>query len=259
MSKIDFVIDKPVMNAAGMLGFSPDSRGRLDLSKFGFFVTNPVSYFPRKPVTGHRFLPFPGGFLLHTGYPNPGLRSVIKQHRKSWAFSPVPVLINLLAHTPSTLRDMVQMLEGLEQVVGVELSIKPGSAPDAILALARAAVGELAVVIRLPLEEIHLLSNDSVWVDAIKEIGVDAISFAPARGMLLDGENNLISGRLFGPSQLPFVLAVVPELIGTGIPVIAAGGIYNSKDIQSLLDLGAIAVQLGPVLWQQGFPFDYQV
>jgi dihydroorotate dehydrogenase len=254
MSKIGFVIDKPMMNAAGMLGFSPDSRVRLDLSQFGIFVTNPISYFPRKPVNGHRFFPFPGGFLLHTGYPNPGLRSVIMQHRKSWASCPVPVFVNLLAQDPNTLKQMVQMLEGLEQVFGVEVSIKPGSTPDSILALARAAAGELGVVIRLPLEEIHLLSNDSAWVDTIKEIGVDAVSVAPVRGIVRDGENNLISGRLYGPSQLPLALAIVPELIATGIPVIATGGIYNTEDIQSFLDLGAIAVQLGSVLCQQGFP-----
>ncbi|MEK6222795.1 MAG: hypothetical protein N2D54_11170, partial [Chloroflexota bacterium] len=82
------------MNAAGMLGFSPDK-----LSVFpgqGAFITNPISLRQRKPAYGERMLNFPGGILLHTGHPNPGLSAVIKQHAGKWVKSNLPIIVHLL-------------------------------------------------------------------------------------------------------------------------------------------------------------------
>ena len=73
MSKSELLLNTPIMNAAGCLGFAPDTHGPTDLSQLGAFITNPISLLARSPAHGPRFLSFPGGFMLHTGYPNPGL------------------------------------------------------------------------------------------------------------------------------------------------------------------------------------------
>ena len=79
MPKFDLAFDPPLMNAAGSLGFAPDRRGPIALEQLGAFVTNPVSLRPRTPAQGARLLPFPGGFLLHSGHPNPGFNRVVRR------------------------------------------------------------------------------------------------------------------------------------------------------------------------------------
>ena len=69
----DLQIPSPWLNAAGMLGFAPGKPWPFDAPQ-GAFVTNPVSLKPRTPAGNRCLLPYPGGFLLHTGLPNPGLR-----------------------------------------------------------------------------------------------------------------------------------------------------------------------------------------
>ncbi|MBL8103821.1 MAG: hypothetical protein JNM02_14910, partial [Anaerolineales bacterium] len=48
--KRDLYFSKPLINAAGSLGFAPDIHNGLPLDSFGAFVTNPISLRPRLPT-----------------------------------------------------------------------------------------------------------------------------------------------------------------------------------------------------------------
>ena len=78
--KYDLEISPPLMNAAGSLGFAPEPSGLVDYSRLGAFVTNPISLRKRTPANSRACLSYPGGLLLHSGYPNPGFQS---QHSDS--------------------------------------------------------------------------------------------------------------------------------------------------------------------------------
>jgi len=249
MSKIELYLDNPIMNAAGSLGFFPDPKGRIDISSFGAFVTNPISWSPRKPARGTRTIPFPGGFLLHTGYPNPGLKAVIQRQSRRWARSPLPVIVNLLAQEVGTLRRMVQKLEGVEGVIGVEIMLPLDADPALVYEMIRAAVGELAVIVRLPVERVVGENENSPFLDAIIGNEINAISLAPPRGALPDDEGVLVSGRLYGPGIFPQALHGTKRLSSVGVPIFAGGGVYSQKDVKILLDAGAAAVQLDTALW----------
>jgi dihydroorotate dehydrogenase (NAD+) catalytic subunit len=250
MSKTDLFFNRPIMNAAGALGFSVDTKGPVDISWFGAFVTNPVSWSPRTPAKGVRYLPFSGGFLLHTGYPNPGLKAVLRGHARRWARSPVPVIVHLLAQDANTLGKMVQRLEGVEGVMGVEIGLPPDIDPSPAHDMIQAAIGELAVIVRLPFEAVAWANENNSLLDALIGTGASAVSLAPARGTLAIPDGNLISGRLYGPALFPQVLAAVLKVAEFGLPVIAAGGVYSQKDADILLAAGATAVQLDAVLWR---------
>jgi glycerol-3-phosphate responsive antiterminator len=157
------------------------------------------------------------------------------------------VIVHLLAHDAQTLERMIRQLEGKEGVAGVEIGLPPGITPPAAAAMAQAALGELAVVARLPFEAAPEL------VAALGTAGINAISLAPPRGFLPGAAGALVSGRLYGPAILPHALARVKDLLPFGIPVIAAGGIYTERDAQAFLAAGAMAVQLDAVLWQGSF------
>ena len=64
MSKRDLYFNKPIMNAAGSLGFAPDTRVGISVESFGAFVTNPFSLRPRVPTAKPAVIEYTGGFLL---------------------------------------------------------------------------------------------------------------------------------------------------------------------------------------------------
>ena len=241
--KYDLEISPPVMNAAGTLGYAPHSSDLVKYDRFGAFVTNPVSLHPRTPARARTSQPFPGGFLLHSGYPNPGFRSVIGRYAALWARSALPVIVHLLVHQVEDVQTMVSQLEGREGLTGIELGIPPDCEPGQAVEMVQAAVGELPLIVRVPVE------RAGVFASALSGSSLAAISLAPPRGALLDQHFHPVRGRLFGPAVFPLALAAVQEVIDMGMPVIASGGIYQQQQIEALLEIGATGVQLDAVLW----------
>lgn len=249
MGKYDLVFDPPLMNAAGSLGYAPDPHGPVDPGLLGAFVTNPVSLRPRNPALGARHLPYPGGFLLHTGHPNPGLKAVIRRYRKRWSRSPRPVLVHLLAQGVDEVVRMVSQLEELAgAIAGLELGFPSQVGVEEAVAMAQSGVGELPVVLRLPLERAPELASA---VAATVEVA--AFSLGPPRGALSDPKGELVHGRLYGPALYPLALEALLAVKNTGIPVIGGVGVYQPEQVEEMLAAGASGVQLDAVLWRGGY------
>ncbi|MDX1437280.1 MAG: hypothetical protein R3335_10745, partial [Anaerolineales bacterium] len=141
-TKHDLFLASPYLNRAGFLGFSPDPRSPGRYGDLGAFITNPISMSPRSAAATPRLLTFPGGFLLHTGHPNPGLRSVVDQHRRRWEKSPTPILVHLLAEDPGSLGEAFKILEQVEGVMGIEVGLPPGIDAGGLGDFCQAAQGE---------------------------------------------------------------------------------------------------------------------
>ena len=247
MAKYDLAFASPLINAAGTLGFAPAAHARQELSGLGAFVTDPVSLGRRTPAHGPRCLPHPGCFLLHTGYPNPGLSAVLRRHAAGWARAALPVIVHLLAQRVAELPDMLQRLEGLEGLAGLEVGLPPEVDAEAAAAFTQAAAGELPVIIRLPLERAAELAP------AVIAAGAAAVSLAPPRGALPLGKNaGVVEGRLYGPAVYPLALAAVRAIAGQGLPVIGAGGVYTPEQARAMLASGALAFQLEGIIWKEG-------
>jgi len=250
MPKHDLSLHPPLMNAAGTLGFAPDLHSAVDWSRLGAFITNPVSLAPRTPARGQRFTVFPGGYLLHTGYPNPGLSHVIRHYASHWKRSPIPVVVHLFTRSAEELSEMVQRLEALDGVTGLEIGVTSEADADSVEALVQAASGELPVIMRLPMEGAAELAGIAI------HSGATAISLAPPRGELPSLSGNLNQGRLYGPAIFPLALRMTHELSQQSIPIIAAGGVTTRQDVEAMLAAGAMAVQLDSALWRDaGYNF----
>lgn len=244
MPKVDFGITPPLMNAAGSLGFAPDRKAALDWRRLGAFVTNPFSLGERSPAQGTRFLPFAGGFLLHTGYPNPGLRQGIRCYAAAWKRSSQPVIVHILGQSPAEAAETVQRLEGMENVIGVELGLPPGIDEHGTRALVQAALGEMLLIIRLPFEQALALAPVAL------EAGAAAVSLGAPRGALPGPDGKLVEGRLYGPAVFPQALHMVRSLARLEIPLIGGGGVYRETDVQAMLEAGASAVQIDAAWWK---------
>jgi dihydroorotate dehydrogenase (NAD+) catalytic subunit len=246
--KADLAFKPPLMNAAGSLGFAPVHHPGLDPQEVGAFVTHPISLGPRGPAHGVRYLPCAGGFLLHTGYPNPGLSAVLRRYAGQWERSTVPVLVHLLCQEPAEVSRMAARLESIPGVAGLELGLPPDVDATTALAMVEAAYGELPLIVRLPLERALELGR------VLASAHTAAFSLGPPRGALPLEDGSLLRGRLYGPAIFSLALAAVQALKNEGITVIGAGGVYTPAQAQVMLHAGALAVQLDAVLWRGGWP-----
>ena len=239
------------MNAAGSLGFVPDTRTGVSLDSFGAFVTNPFSLRPRLPTSQPAVIEYPGGFLLHTGLPNPGLRSGIKKYVPKWNKSTLPIIVHLMADRPEETQKMVRMLEEVENVMAVELGFAPLLSNDIIFLTLEMCLGELPLIFSLPVEQVLSLGP------RLMQEGAQAISISAPRGAmtppLLRGEEpevmKIVTGRLNGPSLFPQALDIVNNAVKLGIPIIGAGGVWIKENADAMLSVGAMAVQVNAALW----------
>ncbi len=241
--KRDLYFSKPLMNAAGSLGFAPDSRADIQLDSFGAFVTNPISLRRRLPAARPNLIEFPGGFLLHTGLPNSGFSSVVKKHSARWDRSDIPIIVHLMADRPEETRQMVRSLENIENVMAVELGFAPLLSNEIILSNLEMCAGELPLIVSLPAEQILSLGPKLI------QKGADAISMSTPRGTLMNEKNELVTGRLYGQSLFPRALELVRSAKIMGLPIIGAGGVWTDKDAADMLSAGARAVQMDARLW----------
>ena len=256
MPKRDLYFRSPIMNAAGMLGFAPDFRAWQTSEFFensevsdtlGAFVTNPLSWRPRKVTAHPAVVEYPGGFLLHTGLPNPGLGAAVKRYARKWADSSLPIIVHVMADRPDEPARMVESLEGVENVMAAELGFAPLLADDIILTSLEMSLGELPLIVSLPADQALRLGPRVI------EAGAAAVSLSAPRGALTVDGGQLTEGRLYGPSLFPQSLETVRRLVGAGVPVIGGGGVYKREQVEVMKEAGAMAVQLDAVLWRGGF------
>lgn len=241
--KQDLVLSKPFVNAAGVLGFVPDVRRVPVITNLGAFITHPISNSPRQPAANRAYLPFSGGFLLHTGLPNPGINQAVRRFRRSWEAADLPIIVHVLVESPASLAEMVGKLEGLENIIGVELGLPPGCEPADLSTILAGGAGELPLIPCLEPEQVPLL------LDTLKDNQPAMVHLVEPRGTLPGPGGEMVSGRLYGPAIFPIMLKAARVLVSVGLRVMANGGIAARWQVDGLMEIGVSAVGLGSALW----------
>lgn len=245
--KVGLSLRSPITPAAGSAGFSNEYTGLIDWRHWGAFVTNPVTARPRKPADDPVTIDLAAAVLIHRGIANPGIRTVIQEHKHAWQRLGVPVIVHVAGTTPDDVAECVVRLVIVEGVGGVELGFRDEEDEGAIAALIAAAVevGGPPVFARLPIA--HAAEFASMCVEA----GADALVVAaPPRGMLPWGDG-FVSGRVYGRGRLPLSLRAVWETAQrVNVPIIASGGVHAVEDARALLAAGAAAVQIDTLIWR---------
>ena len=223
----------------------------------GAFVTNPFSLRPRLPAAKPDLIEYPGGFLLHTGLPNPGLSAGLKKYSAKWSRSDLSIIVHLMADRPEETQRMVRSLETQENIMAVELGFAPLLADDIILLTLEMCLGELPLIFSLPIEQVLRLGPRLI------QDGAQAISIAAPRGALNPplpagegiGVREIVTGRLYGPSLFPQTLETIYSAVKIGLPIIGSGGVYSKENADAMLSVGALAVQVDAALWNPASTF----
>ncbi len=243
------------MPAAGTFGYGEVYGDLVEMGVLGAVVTHPVSLRPRQVAKGRRVAVRGEHFVVHTGWPNPGLSQVIRLYGAVWARSPVPVIVHLIVRTPRGAAVAARRLSGVPGVAAIELGLAERTTAERACALVEAArtEGDLPVLVRVPFEQVRL-------AEPLVEAGADALTLtAPPRAVLPLGESEekggivarYMRGRLYGPAIFPLLLHNLAQWAQRlPVPVIACGGIASPEDAQACLYLGATAVQVDALLWR---------
>jgi dihydroorotate dehydrogenase (NAD+) catalytic subunit len=252
--KIGLTLRNPVMIAAGCYGWGAEYRSLVDLEPLGAVVVGPVTARPRRGSEPPRLMPFPGGVLLGTGLANPGVSRVIREARRFWSQSPVPVVVHVAATSPHAVSSSCSRIAEVEEVAAVEIGLGETSCGDRVSELVSAAVDAAAqpLIVRVPLDRAIDLAQQ------IEDTGADALTVAcPPPGTLYHAASRrFISGWVYGPAVLPLVLdrvVSVRELVS--MPIIGSGGVWEAEDARTLLRAGCVAVQIDAAVWRDpGLP-----
>lgn len=245
--KRSLILDTPVMNAAGMLGFGDNYRDLLKYEKLGAFVTNPITYTPRSPANGTRVVPLDTGVLIHTGLPNPGLNKVLSTYRPVWERLGVPIIAHVVMNNPDEMRRCLRAFDREEIIDAVELGLSDEiSAAEAqwYVKAARES-SEKPLLVRLP------FGASLDLVKAVTDGGGDALVVCSApRGTARDRSGRLVAGRVYSPAIKPLILRFVGQIARrSSLPIIGAGGIHSVQDARDYLEAGAVAVQVDSAVW----------
>jgi dihydroorotate dehydrogenase (NAD+) catalytic subunit len=245
--KQGLVLQGPVMNAAGVLGFAGEYRGLIELAKLGAFVTNPVTLHPRTPAHAPNAVELANGLLIHTGLPNPGMRRALRRHDAEWRRLGAPVILHLAATTAADVALAVEYVERAQGVSGLELGLRDDVSAGECGRLVRAALGGLPVLVRLPLARAGALAPTAA------QAGADALVVAAPPRLTVPHAGREVTGRYYGPDTFAPALEALGAVaaLGLGVPLIAAGGVYSSENAQAMLAAGAVAVQVDGAAWRE--------
>lgn len=248
------------MTASGTFGYGREYEAFVNLASIGAVVVKGISLQPRPGNPPPRIVETACGMLNAIGLENVGVERFITDKMPYLRGQKCRVIVNVLGDSIEEYCLLVEKLNGVEGVSGVELNIscpnvkKGGVAFGTSETMAHAVTSAVRKVTTLPL--IVKLSPNVTDIGAmacaVEEGGADAVSLINTLiGMAISIKTkkpilaNTIGG-LSGPAIKPIALRMVYQVADrVKIPIIGIGGISTWQDAIEFILAGATAVQVG--------------
>jgi dihydroorotate dehydrogenase (NAD+) catalytic subunit len=258
------VLANPILVASGTFGYGVEYGDVVDVDRLGAICCKGTTLRPRIGNVTPRVTETPGGMLNSIGLQNPGVDAVIEKYAGTWTTWRTPVIVNVAGESVADYVEVVQRLEGVPGIAGIELNIScpnvgKGGLQFAIDADAAAAVTaavrratDLPLLVKLSpnVADVRPIAKAiaAAGADALTAINtLSGIAVAPNRSKPLLGN---IYGGLSGPAIKPVALRVVYEVAQVvDIPIVAIGGVTELADVLDFLAVGAVAVQVGTAIF----------
>ena len=257
-------LDNPILVASGTFGYGIEYSDVVDIQRLGAICCKGTTLRPRIGNVTPRVTETPAGMLNSIGLQNPGVDAVVRKYGPTWAGWHVPVIVNVAGESIEDYVEVASRLDGVPGVAGIELNIScpnvgkgglqfaiDAEAAGAVTAAVRRAT-ELPLLVKLSpnVADVRPIARaiEAAGADAITAINtLSGIAVGPGRRRPLLGN---VYGGLSGPAIKPVALRIVYEVAQVvDIPIIAIGGVAELGDVLDFLAVGAIAVQVGTVLF----------
>jgi dihydroorotate dehydrogenase (NAD+) catalytic subunit len=255
------VLPTPVMIASGCAGTGRELAGLVDLRKVGGLVSRSVTLEARKGSPPPRIAESPSGTVWSTGLQNPGVSAFVDIELPRLARGGAPVIVSIAGGSVEEYVRLIGALQTRPEVVAIEVHL---SGPDeemrrevlgdhvdrtseVVGAVARMSLVPVFAKLPMVASELPELAQAAVRAGAHgltiggppAALGVGAEDLRPALGG--------VTGWMSGPALKPLTLRAVFEVarVVPGAPILAVGGVRNSRDAVEMLLAGASAVQVG--------------
>ena len=257
-------LDNPILVASGTFGYGVEYSEVVDIQRLGAICCKGTTLRPRVGNVTPRVTETPAGMLNSIGLQNPGVDAVVRKYGPTWQGWHVPVIVNVAGESIDDYVEVARRLDGTPGVAGIELNIScpnvgrgglqfaiDAEAAGAVTAAVRRAT-ELPLLVKLSpnVADVRPIARaiEAAGADAITAINtLSGIAVGPGRRRPLLGN---VYGGLSGPAIKPVALRIGYEGAQVvDIPIIAIGGVAELADVLDYLAVGAIAVQVGTVLF----------
>ena len=253
-------LPNPIMTASGTFGYGREYEPFVDLGNIGAIVVKGISLLPRPGNPPPRIVETACGMLNAIGLENVGVERFISDKMPYLRSKQCRIIVNVLGESIEEYCRLVEQLNEVEGVSGVELNIscpnvkKGGVAFGASESMAHAVTSAVRKVTQLPL--IVKLSPNVTDIGAmacaVEEGGADAVSLINTLiGMAISIKTRRpvlanTFGGLSGPAIKPVALRMVYQVADrVTIPIIGIGGISSWQDAIEFILAGATAIQVG--------------
>lgn len=249
----------PVIAASGTYGFGREFNELYDISQIGGVSTKGMTLLPRLGNPVPRIAEGTSVILNAVGLQNPGVEHFIKYDLLFLKEKGVVIIANVAGSTLEDYGNICKRLDGLVDMVelniscpniragGMALGIKPANVEE-VSALAKSNLKKTPLIVKLSPNVESITAN----AQAAERGGADCISLVNTfTGMVIDIEkrkpviaNN--TGGVSGAGIKPIAIKMVYEAAhAVKIPVIGMGGIMTGEDAIEFMMAGAQAVQVG--------------
>lgn len=253
----------PLIAASGTFGFGREYAQMYPLSALGGISCKGTTLYERPGNPAPRVTEVPGGMLNAVGLQNPGIDHFV-EHDLPWlAQQNTKIIANIAGNTPEDYCQVAEKLNDTE-VDMVELNISCPNVKQGGVQFGTTVEGVFGITsqvrkyCRKPLV-VKLSPNVtdiSEMAVAAESAGADAISMINTlTGMKIDINtrrpvirNN--TGGFSGPALMPIAVRMVWQAYQKiKIPIIGLGGISSWEDVVEMMLAGAVAVQIGTVIF----------
>ena len=249
----------PVIAASGTYGFGREFNELYDISQIGGISTKGMTLLPRLGNPVPRIAEGTSVILNAVGLQNPGVEHFIKYDLPFLKEKGIVIIANVAGSTLEDYGNICKRLDGLADMVelniscpnvragGMALGIKPANVEE-VSALAKSNLKTTPLIVKLSPNVESITAN----AQAAERGGADCLSLVNTfTGMVIDIEkrkpviaNN--TGGVSGAGIKPVAVKMVYEAAhAVKIPVIGMGGIMTGEDAIEFMMAGAQAVQVG--------------
>ncbi|MFN4045864.1 MAG: dihydroorotate dehydrogenase PyrD [Acidilobaceae archaeon] len=256
----------PVMNASGVLEWSPEAARKLLDAGAGAVVLKSATKEPRKGYDWPRIVRAFGGYIVAVGIANPGALEVSRMIRGFKEVSGgAPVIASATGFSQGDFIEVAGLLEeGGADAVELNLScphfkgggLELGQDPQTVYSIVRDVAGSLKVpviaklgladrIVDISAKALEAGAKALTLMNTIKAMKIDVYTKKPVLSNRVGG----LAGSAIHPVAVRVIYEVYRE---TKAEIIGAGGVRDWETAVEMILAGARAVQVGAALIDRG-------